>query len=247
MAAAVEPKYRRVLLKLSGEALSSASHAIDPEVVAAVAEDLKPVVDVGVQVAVVIGAGNIFRGMSSVAADMNRAIADSMGMLGTVINALALQDGFRRAGVTTAAMSAISMPTMCEPYSRRRAIELLEQGTVVLLGGGTGNPYFTTDTAAVLRGLEVGAGVVMKATKVDGVYDKDPKRHPDAKKYDRLTHNDVVERGLRVMDATAATLCQEGGLPIVVFSMLTRGNILRAVLGEPIGTLVEPSSNKTEG
>ena len=235
-----EPKYRRILLKLSGEALSGASHAIDPEVVIAVTEDLKPVVDLGVQVAVVIGAGNIFRGMSSVAADMNRAIADSMGMLGTVINALALQDGFRRADIQAAAMSAISMPTVCEPYSRRRAIELLEQGTVVLLGGGTGNPYFTTDTAAVLRGLEVGASVVMKATKVDGVYDKDPKKFPDAKRYERLTHLDVVERGLKVMDATAATLCQEGGLPILVFSMLGRGNILRAVLGEPIGTLVEP-------
>jgi uridylate kinase len=235
-----EPKYRRILLKLSGEALSGASHAIDPEVVVAVTEDLKPVVDLGVQVAVVIGAGNIFRGMSSVAADMNRAIADSMGMLGTVINALALQDGFRRADIQAAAMSAISMPTVCEPYSRRRAIELLEQGTVVLLGGGTGNPYFTTDTAAVLRGLEVGASVVMKATKVDGVYDKDPKKFPDAKRYERLTHLDVVERGLKVMDATAATLCQEGGLPILVFSMLGRGNILRAVLGEPIGTLVEP-------
>jgi uridylate kinase len=236
-----EPVYRRILLKLSGEALSGASHAIDPEVVAAVAEDLKPVVDAGVQVAIVIGAGNIFRGVSSVAADMNRAIADSMGMLGTVINALALQDAFRRAGIDAAAMSAISMPTVCEPYSRRRALKLLDHGTVVLLGGGTGNPYFTTDTAAVLRGLEVGAAVVMKATKVDGVYDKDPKRYPDAKRFDRLTHLDVVERGLRVMDATAATLCQEGGLPIVVFSMLTRGNILRAVLGEPIGTLVEPS------
>jgi uridylate kinase len=242
-----EPVYRRILLKVSGEALSGATHAIDSEVVAGVAEDLRPVVGAGVQVAVVIGAGNIFRGMSTAAQDMNRAIADSMGMLGTVINALALQDGFRRAGIDAAAMSAISMPTVCEPYSRRRALELLENGTVVLIGGGTGNPYFTTDTAAVLRGLELGAAVVMKATKVDGVYDKDPKKHPDAKRFDRLTHRDVVQRGLRVMDATAATLCEEGGLPIVVFSMLTRGNILRAVLGEPIGTLVEPGLQRNGG
>ena len=138
-------------------------------------------------------------------------------------------------------MSAIPMPTVCEPYSRRRAVELLEGGTVVVLGGGTGNPYFTTDTAAVLRGLEVGADAIMKATKVDGVYDKDPAQHPDAKRFERLTHRDVVEQGLRVMDATAATLCDEGGLPIVVFNMLTRGNILRAVQGGPVGTLVEPT------
>jgi uridylate kinase len=237
----VEPAYKRILLKLSGEALSSASHAIDPAVVSAVASDLKPVVEARVEVAIVIGAGNIFRGMSSAAEGMNRALADSMGMLGTVINALALQDGFRQAGIEAEAMSAIPMPTVCEPYSRRRALQLLTRGTVVVLGGGTGNPYFTTDTAAVLRGLEVGANAVMKATKVDGVYDKDPALHPDAKRFDRLTHRDVVERGLRVMDATAATLCDEGGLPIVVFNMLTRGNILRAVLGEPVGTLVEPS------
>lgn len=238
---AAEPRYRRILLKLSGEALAGESSGIDPKVLAAVAEDLRPVVELGVQIGIVIGGGNIFRGMSDAAAGMNRPMADAMGMLGTVINSIALQDALCRAGLPAEAMSAIEMPAICEHYTRRRALEFLDAGKIVVLGAGTGNPYFTTDTAAVLRGLELGVDVVMKATKVDGVYDKDPMKHTDAKRYDRLTHLDVVAAGLRVMDSTASTLCQDGGLPILVFNMLTRGNILRAVRGDAIGTVVEPT------
>ncbi len=235
-----KPKYKRILLKLSGEALMSESSGIDADVMGAVARELVEVRAAGVQVAIVVGAGNIFRGVSKAAQDMTRAVADSMGMLGTVINSLALQEAFSRAGVPTVAMSAVSMPSICEYYTRRRAIELLEAGSVVVIGGGTSNPYFTTDTAAVLRGLEVGAEVVMKATKVDGVYDKDPTLFPGAVRFERLTHREVVQRKLGVMDSTASTLCEDGGLPILVFSMRTRGNIHKAALGHSVGTLVEP-------
>lgn len=248
MAGAVEgTRYRRILLKLSGEALmgdcaGGSTGGIDAGVMAAVADELRPVLAAGVQVAVVIGAGNIFRGVSEAAKDMNRATADAMGMLGTVINTLALQDAFSRAGLPAVAMSAVPMPSICEDYTRRRAIELLETGSVVIIGGGTSNPYFTTDTAAVLRGLEVEADIVMKATKVDGVYDKDPVAYPDAVRFERLTHREVVQRRLRVMDTTAATLAEDGALRILVFNMLTRGNICKAALGASIGTLVEPGT-----
>lgn len=235
------PRYRRVLLKLSGEALQGKTQGIDPEVLQAVADDLVPVVAAQVQVAIVIGGGNIFRGMSDAAAGMHRGLADSMGMLATMINALALQDGFERRGIPTTALSAVSMPSVCERFTWRRAVDHLKHGRVVVLGGGTGNPYFTTDTAACLRALEIGADVVMKATKVDGVYDKDPMKHADAIRFETLTHRACIERGLRVMDTTAFSLCMENDLPILVFDMLTRGNLLRAVVGEPIGTLVTGS------
>ncbi len=234
-------RFRRILLKLSGEALAEDGQGITPSILAEVVEDVAPVVAEGIQVGIVVGAGNIFRGMSDAASSMQRHVADSMGMLGTVINALALQEAFITGGHKAAALSAIPMPSVCDSYSARRARELLDQGNVVILGGGTGNPYVTTDTAAVLRGLEIGADVVMKATKVDGVYDKDPVKHDDAVKFDRLTHLDLVAKGLKVMDGTAATMSQDGGLPILVFNMRTRGNILAAARGEQVGTIVLPS------
>lgn len=238
---AEEHRFRRILLKLSGEALAEDGQGITPSILAQVVEDVAPVVAGGTQVGIVVGAGNIFRGMSDAASTMRRYVADSMGMLGTVINALALQEAFVAAGHKATALSAIAMPSVCDPFSARRARELLDQGHVVILGGGTGNPYVTTDTAAVLRGLEIGADVVMKATKVDGVYDKDPTKHDDAVKFDRLTHLDLVAKGLEVMDGTAATMSQDGGLPILVFNMRTRGNILAAAEGKQVGTIVVPS------
>lgn len=234
-------RFHRILLKLSGEALAEDGQGLTPAILAAVAQDVAPVVRAGIEVAIVVGAGNIFRGMSDAASGMQRPVADAMGMLGTVINALALQEAFVGAGLKATAMSAIPMPSVCEPFNARRASKLMADGHVVVFGGGTGNPYFTTDTAAVLRALEVGADVMMKATKVDGVYDKDPMKHDDAVKFEQLTHSDVVAKELRVMDSTAATMSQEGGLPILVFNMLTRGNILRAAMGEQIGTIVVPS------
>jgi len=236
-----EFRFRRILLKLSGEALAEDGQGITPSILAQVVEDVTPVVAAGVQVGVVVGAGNIFRGMSVAASGMQRHVADSMGMLGTVINALALQEAFLAAGHRATAMSALAMPQVCESFSTRRARALLDEGHVVIFGGGTGNPYVTTDTAAVLRGLEIGADVVMKATKVDGVYDKDPAEHDDAIRFDRLTHIDLVAKGLRVMDGTAATMSQDAGLPILVFNMRTRGNILAAARGERVGTIVVPS------
>jgi uridylate kinase len=233
-------RYRRVLVKASGEALQGTGQGIDPAVLNAVAEDLREVVQLGVQVGVVIGGGNIFRGVSTTAAGMNRARADDMGMLATVINALALQDALERQGVAARTLSAIRMTKICEDFAQRRALELLERGEVLLLAAGTGNPYFTTDTAGVLRGLEIGAEAVLKATKVDGVYDKDPMVHGDAVRFDRLSFTEVLRRDLRVMDHTAISLCRENGLPIVVFDMLTRGNIRRVVCGEPVGTIVGP-------
>jgi len=232
------PRYRRILLKLSGEALAGADRGIDPAVLAQVADDLEPVLQAGVQVGIMIGGGNIFRGLSTAAEGMNRALADSMGMLATMINALALQDGLERRGLRATTLSAVSMPSVCERFTWRRSVELLEAGQIVVLGGGSGNPYFTTDTAACLRALEVGADVVMKATKVDGVYDQDPMKHPEAVKFDHLTYMECLRRGLAVMDTTAISLCMDNNLPILVFNMLTRGNILRAVQGEPVGTLV---------
>jgi uridylate kinase len=238
---AEQEPFRRILLKLSGEALAEDGQGITPAILEEVVQDVAPVVREGIQVGIVVGAGNIFRGMSDAASNMHRHVADSMGMLGTVINALALQEAFVAAGLKATAMSAVPMPSVCEPFNARRARALLDEGHVVLFGGGTGAPYFTTDTAAVLRGLEIGADVVMKATKVDGVYDKDPMKHDDAVKFDRLTHLEVVAKGLQVMDGTAATMSQDGGLPILVFNMRTRGNILAAARGERVGTVVVPS------
>lgn len=231
--------YRRVLLKLSGEALMpEGGYGIDPEVLHAIAAELKDVHALGCELAIVIGGGNIFRGLAGSAHGMDRASADYMGMLGTVINALALQDALERAGVMTRVLSAISMQQIAEPYIRRRAVRHLEKGRVVIFAAGTGNPFFTTDTAASLRAVEIGARVILKATNVDGIYDADPKMSPGAHKFHELSHMDVLNRHLKVMDSTAISLCMDNGLPIIVFNLHAAGNIKRAVRGEPIGTIV---------
>jgi uridylate kinase len=231
--AAHKPRFHRVMLKLSGQALAPAQGAgIDLEI--------KDVTALGVQLAMVIGAGNILRGSEYEARGMDRSSADQMGMLATVINALAFQDALERAGVTTRVLSAIAMQAVCEPYIRRRAVRHLDKGRVVIFAAGTGNPYFTTDTAASLRALEIGAEVILKASHhVDGVYDRDPLREPGAKRFDRLTYLEVLERNLKVMDSTAISMCKDNNLPIVVFNLRQTGNIRRAVMGEPIGTWVE--------
>jgi len=232
--------YKRVLLKLSGEALmGDRGYGIDPAVIDSLAVQIKSVVDKGHELAIVVGGGNIFRGLAASANGMDRATGDYMGMLATVMNALAIQDGLERAGVATRVQSAISMRQVAEPYIRRVAERHLEKGRVVIFGGGTGNPYFTTDTTAALRACEIGAQCVMKATNVDGVYDSDPKKHDDAVKYDELTYIDVLNKGLRVMDSTAVTLCMENELPILVFNMHKEGNVLKALEGEPVGTIVK--------
>ncbi len=234
------PVYRRILLKLSGEALQGSSgYGIDGEVLRDIASEIREVVALGVEVGVVIGAGNIFRGVSGAAEGMDRTRADSMGMLGTVINSLALGDALRRAEVPSRVLSALAMPRVCDLYTQRQAVQHLRDGEVVIVAAGTGNPYFTTDTAAALRVLEIGAQVMLKATKVDGCYDKDPMVHDDAVRFERLTYLEVLGRGLRVMDSTATSLAKDNDLPIVVFNMRTRGNIRRVVCGEPVGTTVE--------
>jgi uridylate kinase len=235
------PRFRRVLLKLSGQALAPAgSSGIDLDTLAAIAQEIKEVSALGVQLAMVIGAGNILRGSEYEARGMDRASADQMGMLGTVINALALQDALERAGVTTRVLSAIAMQAVCEPYIRRRAVRHLEKGRVVIFAAGTGNPYFTTDTAASLRAMEIGAEVILKASHhVDGVYDRDPLREPGARRFDRLTYLDLLERNLKVMDSTAISMCMDNDLPIIVFNLRQAGNIRRAVMGETIGTWVQ--------
>ncbi len=231
--------FKRVLLKLSGEALmGDASYGIDPKVLEMLSTQIKPVVQAGVQVAIVVGGGNIFRGLAAASAGMDRAQADYMGMLATVMNSLALQDSLERHGVFTRVMSAIEMQAVAEPYIRRRAIRHIEKGRVVIFAAGTGNPYFTTDTTAALRALEIAADCIMKATKVDGVYDDDPATNPDAVKFDELPYIEVLNRGLKVMDNTAISLCMDNGLPILVFNMETEGNIERALMGEPVGTIV---------
>ena len=232
--------YRRVLLKLSGEALEGARDGgLDPATLASVAAEIAQVCRAGVQVALVVGGGNIFRGMAGAAGGMNRSTADAMGMLATVINCLALQDALVRAGRAAQVLSAVPVGTWVEPFSRRRAVAALEAGDVVLLAAGTGNPYFTTDSAAALRALEVDADALLKATKVDGVYDRDPMVHADAVRFDRLTYAEVLHRRLRVMDLTAVTLCRDNALPLVVFDMTRPGNIERVVRGEPVGTRVQ--------
>ena len=234
------PVYRRVLLKLSGEALEGQQPSgIDAKTLEDVACQIKEICGLGVQTAVVLGGGNLFRGLSGAAGGMNRSVADAMGMLATLINALALQDALHRMDQPAAVLSAVPLGGFAEHFSRRRALAGLERGEVVILGGGTGNPYFTTDTAAALRALEVGADVLLKATKVDGVYDKDPAVHPDAVRFDSLTYQEVLDRRLRVMDLTAVTLCRENGLPLMVFNLRQEGNIRRVVLGEPVGSRIE--------
>ena len=234
-----ELKYKRVLLKLSGEALAGqAGFGIEPTEVEAIASRVKEVHDTGVEVAVVIGAGNLWRGKQGLERGMDRATADYMGMLGTVMNALALMDALERAGVYTRVMSAIEMRAIAEPYIRRRAIRHMEKGRVVVFGAGTGNPYFSTDTAAALRATEIEADVVIKATKVDGVYDADPKKNPEAKKFEQLSYIDVLNRRLEVMDSTAISLCMENHLPILVLNLWDATALLRALKGEHVGTLV---------
>lgn len=235
------PSFKRVLLKLSGEALQGEQgYGIDPAVLERLADELRELVRMGVEVAVVIGGGNIFRGVSASAGGMDRASADYMGMLATVMNAIAIQDSLERRGVYTRVLSAIEMKEIAEPYIRRRATRHLEKGRVVIFGAGTGNPYFTTDTAAALRAMEVNADVLLKGTKVDGVYDADPVKHPEAKRFERLSYLEVLSRGLHVMDSTAISLCKENNLPIIVFNMLESGNIQKVVCGEGLGTWVAP-------
>lgn len=232
-------KYKRILLKLSGEALmGEGSFGISPEVITHVAREIKTVCERDVQVALVIGAGNIFRGVSGAARGMDRSTADNMGMLATVINSLAVQDALEQEGIPTRVMSAISMRSVCEPYIRRRAIRHLEKNRAVIFAAGTGNPYFTTDTAAVLRALESESDIIMKATRVDGVYDSDPEKSEGAVKYEKLTYREVLQKDLRVMDASAISLAREENLPVLVFNMKTPGNIVRAAAGENIGTLI---------
>lgn len=239
-------RYQRILLKLSGEALlGKLEYGVDPEVVAFVAEQVKAVTALGVQVGIVVGGGNIFRGMAAATSTgMDRATADYIGMLATAMNGLALQDALERAGVPTRVMTAIDMNEVAEPYIRRRAVRHLEKGRVVVFVAGTGNPYFTTDTAAALRAVEIGAEVVLKATKVDGVYDKDPVKYPDAKRYPAITYGQVLVDGLRVLDAAAVSLCMENDLPIVVFDLDAHENILKAVRGEKVGTLISKGGTR---
>jgi uridylate kinase len=231
--------YKRVLLKLSGEALmGDLGYGIDPTIVQAIAQEVSEVVASGVQVAIVVGGGNIFRGVKASAKGMDRATADYVGMIATVMNAITLQDALEQKGVPTRVQTAISMQEVAEPYIRRRAIRHLEKGRVVVFGAGSGNPFFTTDTAAALRAAEIDANVIFKATKVDGVYDADPQTHPDAKLFKSLTFKHVLDRDLRVMDTTAIAMCRENNIPIIVFNLFERGNIQRVVAGETIGTFV---------
>lgn len=232
-------RYRRVLLKLSGEALMGAgTFGIDPEVVRVLSDEVASVHALGVELALVVGGGNIFRGVKAASAGMDRVSGDNMGMLATLINSIALQDQIEKRGIQTRVLSALEIRQVAEPFIRRRAIRHLEKGRVVILAAGTGNPYFTTDSAAALRALEIKADVLLKATKVDGIYAADPVSHPEAKRFARVTYQEVLERGLRVMDAAAISLCMENKLPIVVFNIRQDGNIRRVIQGETIGSIV---------
>jgi uridylate kinase len=235
-----EPKYRRIVLKLSGEALREpgSKDNISPQIVNQMALEIKEVQSLGVQVAVVIGGGNIWRGLAASHRGMNRTTADYMGMLATVINGMALMSGLEDIGLTTRVQTAIEMNNVAEPFILRRALHHLEKGHVVIFVAGTGNPFFSTDTTAALRANEIGADAILKATKVDGIYDADPKTNPDAKKFDHITYAEALQRRLQVMDSTAFSLCMDNKMPIVVFNMADSGNIKRAVMGEPVGTLV---------
>jgi uridylate kinase len=235
----VPPAYKRILLKLSGEALmGEQTYGVDPAVATQIAKDVAEIQAMGVETAIVIGGGNIFRGLAASARGMDRATADYMGMLATVINALALQDALENREVPTRVQSAIQMTQVAEPYIPRRAVRHLEKGRIVIFAAGMGTPYFSTDTTAAQRALEIGADAILKATRVDGVYDADPRTNPDATKFEQLTYLDVLQRGLGVMDATAISLCMENKLPIIVFNLQVPGNIRRALEGEPIGTVV---------
>ena len=239
MKKASRPKFSRILLKLSGEALGGESGiGICPEAVQDMAQQILEVRELGVQVVVVVGGGNIFRGLSGSERGIERATGDYMGMLATVINALALQDSLEKLGVPTRVQSAITMAQVAESFIRRRAVRHLEKGRVVIFGGGTGNPYFSTDTAAALRATEIGAEVILKATKVDGIYDSDPKKNPKAKRFDQITYLDALQKQLKVMDATAFSLCLDNKMPIIVFDFFKAHNLKRVVMGEKVGTLV---------
>ena len=234
------PRYGRILLKLSGEALmGEAPYGIDPGVTTQIAKDIAEIQGLGVQVAVVIGGGNLFRGLAASAKGMDRATADYMGMLATVINGLALQDALENVGITTRVLTAIEMRAVAEPFIRRRAVRHLEKGRVVVFAAGTGNPYFTTDTAAALRAMEMKADVILKGTKVDGIYTADPMLHPTATRFDEISYLKVLEHGLKVMDATAISLCMDNKLPIIVFNLRTAGNLRRVIMGESVGTTVK--------
>ena len=234
-----KPFYKKILLKLSGEALMGEQEfGISSEVIASYSRQIKEIVDLGVEVSIVIGGGNIFRGLSGAAQGVDRVTGDHMGMLATVINSLALQNSIEKLGAPTRVQTAIQMPKIAEPFIKRKAQRHLEKGRVVIFGAGTGNPYFTTDTAAALRAIEMNTDVVIKATKVDGVYDKDPVKYPDAKKYTTISYNEVLAKDLKVMDATAISLCRENKLPIIVFDSLTEGNLKKVIMGEQIGTTV---------
>jgi uridylate kinase len=233
------PKYKRILLKLSGESLmGDKSFGLDPAVISQYAQDIKLLIELGVQVAIVIGGGNIYRGMNEAETGIERAQGDYMGMLATVINGMALQAGLEKMGVYTRLQSAIKMEQIAEPYIRRRAIRHLEKGRVVIFGAGTGNPYFTTDTAGSLRAIEIKADVILKGTRVDGIYTADPEKNPDAKRYDKISFAEVINKNLQVMDMTAFTLCHENNLPIIVFDMNTPGTLLQVVQGMDVGTYV---------
>ena len=233
------PKYGRILLKLSGEALGGEQGVgISPQAVRSMAEQIREVRELGVQMVLVVGGGNIFRGLSGSEKGIERATGDYMGMLATVINALALQDALEKLGVATRVQTAISMAQVAEPFIRRRAVRHLEKGRVVIFGGGTGNPYFSTDTAAALRATEIGAEVILKATKVDGIYDSDPKKQPKAKRYSQIKYIECLQQQLKVMDATAFSLCMDNKMPIIVFDMFRPHNLKRVVMGEKVGTLV---------
>ena len=236
----MKPVFKRILLKLSGEALmGEQNYGIDTRVAEALAREIKTVHDLGVEIAIVVGGGNIFRGVSESAGNMDRAAADYIGMLATIMNAVVLQDALEKAGVYTRAMSALDIPQLAEPFIRRRAIRHLEKKRLVIFAAGTGNPFFTTDSAAALRALEMKAEVIFKATKVDGIYDSDPHKNPNAVRYDRITYREVLEKQLKVMDASAISLCMDNNLPIMVFNMRQDGNIVKAVCGNTeIGTLV---------
>jgi uridylate kinase len=233
------PRYKRILLKLSGEVLAGgADFGIDAERVRSLAEEIAEVARQGVELGLVIGGGNFFRGVAAAARQMDRVTADNMGMLATIINCLAMQDALEKQGIPTRVMTAIHMNQLAEPYIRRRAIRHLEKGRIVVFGGGTSNPFFSTDSAGALRALEIQAEILAKATGVDGVYDRDPRKHPDAVRYDTVSYDEVLARNLAVMDASAVAMCRDNRLPIIVFNLKTRGNIMRMSMGEPVGTLI---------
>ncbi|MCY3826151.1 MAG: UMP kinase [Candidatus Dadabacteria bacterium] len=239
------PKYKRVLLKLSGEALQGPGQfGISSDVIEYVSEEIKSIYSLGVETAIVIGGGNIFRGVSSSSKGMDRSTADYMGMLATVINALALQDFLERKGMSTRVQTALEIKQVAEPFIKRRAIRHLEKGRIVIFASGTGNPFFTTDTAATLRALQMGADIIMKATKVDGIYDKDPVKNKDASKFTELTYMEILKKGLKVMDATSISLCMEGNIPIVVFDLFEKGNIEKVIRGEKVGTIVKSGTEQ---